>query len=68
MKVGHHPVRVRVEVRACPMVVRRCENKSVGESLTLSSLGFPWLVLDLPTGEGFADPASDHSTCPGAYM
>ena len=39
MKVGHHPVRVRVEVRACPMVVRRCEDKSVGDSLALSSLG-----------------------------
>lgn len=66
--MGHHPVRVRVEVRACLMVVRRCKDKSVGVSPMLSSLGFPWSVLDLPPGEGFADPASDHSTCPMSYI
>ena len=66
--MGHHPVGVRVEVRACLIVVRRCGDRSVGVSLALSSLGFPWSVLDLPAGEGFADPASDHSTCPVSYM
>lgn len=61
MRVGHHPRGVRMEVG-------RCEDKSVGVSLTLSSLAFPWSVLDLPTGEEFVDPAPDHSTCPVSYM
>lgn len=46
---------VRVGIRAC-LVVVRCEDKSAGVSLTPSSLGFPWSVLDPPIGEEFADP------------
>lgn len=51
----------QVEAKACPMVVRRGEDKSVGVSLTLLSLGFSWSVPGLPTGEGLDDPASGHS-------
>ena len=51
----------QVEARACPVVVRRGEDKSVGVSLTLLSLGFSWSVPGLPTGEGLDDPASGHS-------
>lgn len=58
----------KVEVRACPMVVRRGEDKSVGVSLMLSSLGFSWSVLGLPTGEGLDDLASGHSVCSVLYM
>lgn len=47
---------VREGVRACLVVVRRCEDKSAGVSLTPSFLGFPWSVLDPSIGEGFADP------------
>lgn len=40
---------VGVEVRPCPVVVRKNEGKSVGVSLVLPCLGILWSLLGLPT-------------------
>lgn len=58
----------QVEVRACPVVVRRGENKFVGVRLTLLSLRFSWSVPGLSTGEGLDNPASGHSVCSVLYV